>query len=714
MSMRILCILILKREDIMRTTIVCLLLLIFLTAAVSIPVMAAPLFPDVPDAHWAKDAVTDLASKGILEGYPDGTFKGDRSATRWEMALMLQRTLARMEQEHSKFALKADLEALRALVNEYKDELDAYGVRVKNVEEAYSGVEKRTNELERIRFYGLIQGSYPFVDIKSATINLGTRALPVNDWTNGRILQTGSAMTTLAKLGTIVRATENSSFGIELAGFNTSGDPTVADYWGLTPPYLSNTFTSQGSPTPAFQAKNNTPWTRVTLDRFWYRYKPTDTSFVFGSFSNEKMDGIMLKGERNLNINYPEILPFYGLDVKGRMNRKEGTPWSYEVCYTKLPQQSFFPTHMIGGSMMYEAKQWEAKVHYLHVNNTTVSDGTGIGTGSANAPTLAPYPLAPGNVPVYWRTAAGSTVNSKLGPQVMDSIGLDVSYKISKKWSAFGKAGFSSYDPDSGHTLYNVKAKGQAFALGVKTKLDKFDGSLTYQYASDKYDPFILQYPVPGSGLPAFLPYSTYYFNYYQLHDYITYPSNRQGVRLNLGYDFSKKTRLEGTADLLGQVKASTVSQFSTVGNVEPLFPYLQTAGSAVKGNVMDWGLRLSHNFTDKFQARVAYFNYMQKRAAAAIDDIDLKEDLTYLNLHYDWTKKVDVFANYYYVKYQGHTGLANAGFKQSIPSATLNYKFNKDVSAGVTYRHYDYKNTVTAGNDWTGNSWIIDYKMNF
>ena len=53
------------------------------------PAFSAPLFGDVPDEHWARDAVANLAAKGLVEGYPDGTFKGDRAATRYEMAMVI-------------------------------------------------------------------------------------------------------------------------------------------------------------------------------------------------------------------------------------------------------------------------------------------------------------------------------------------------------------------------------------------------------------------------------------------------------------------------------------------------------------------------------------------------------------------------------------------------------------------------------------------------
>lgn len=134
------------------------------------PVAAAPMFPDVPDM-WAKDAVAALAAKGILEGYPDGTFKGDRAATRYEVAVIVARLLARMEQEHATFATRADLDDVRKLVTQLREELDALGVRVQSLEDNVGKLDRRVTELERITFYGSL-------DARFASIQIGNRGLP--------------------------------------------------------------------------------------------------------------------------------------------------------------------------------------------------------------------------------------------------------------------------------------------------------------------------------------------------------------------------------------------------------------------------------------------------------------------------------------------------------------------------------------------------------
>lgn len=47
------------------------------------------IFPDIPENHWAYDYVNKLAAAGVIEGYPDGSFSGDKVMTRYEFAAML-------------------------------------------------------------------------------------------------------------------------------------------------------------------------------------------------------------------------------------------------------------------------------------------------------------------------------------------------------------------------------------------------------------------------------------------------------------------------------------------------------------------------------------------------------------------------------------------------------------------------------------------------
>lgn len=59
--------------------------------------VSTQIFPDIPANHWAYDYVTELAKKGIIEGYEDGKFSGDRTMTRYEFVALLYRALKRGE-----------------------------------------------------------------------------------------------------------------------------------------------------------------------------------------------------------------------------------------------------------------------------------------------------------------------------------------------------------------------------------------------------------------------------------------------------------------------------------------------------------------------------------------------------------------------------------------------------------------------------------------
>lgn len=104
-----------------------------LTAGVS--ALAANPFSDVSTDDWAYQAVSDLSDQGVVEGYPDGTFKGERNITRYELAQIIARLMAKEDQ------LNAEQRAtLDKLAGEYADELANLGVRVSNLEKKVGNI----------------------------------------------------------------------------------------------------------------------------------------------------------------------------------------------------------------------------------------------------------------------------------------------------------------------------------------------------------------------------------------------------------------------------------------------------------------------------------------------------------------------------------------------------------------------------------------------
>ena len=110
-----------------------LVLAMAMALGVTASAYAANPFSDVPAGHWAYDSINKLAAAGVIDGYGDGTFGGDKLMTRYEMAQIVAKAMAK----------GANVEKLAA---EFADELDNLGVRVANLEKKADNV-KITGEL---------------------------------------------------------------------------------------------------------------------------------------------------------------------------------------------------------------------------------------------------------------------------------------------------------------------------------------------------------------------------------------------------------------------------------------------------------------------------------------------------------------------------------------------------------------------------------------
>ena len=110
-----------------------LVLAMAMALGVTASAYAANPFSDVPAGHWAYDSINKLAAAGVIEGYGDTTFGGDKLMTRYEMAQIVAKAMAK----------GANVDKLAA---EFADELDNLGVRVANLEKKADNV-KITGEV---------------------------------------------------------------------------------------------------------------------------------------------------------------------------------------------------------------------------------------------------------------------------------------------------------------------------------------------------------------------------------------------------------------------------------------------------------------------------------------------------------------------------------------------------------------------------------------
>lgn len=153
---------ILKEEIIMKKSLV---LAMAMALGVTASAYAANPFSDVPAGHWAYDAVSKLAAEGVIDGFPNGTFGGDKLMTRYEMAQIVAKAMAK----------GADVDKLAA---EFSDELDSLGVRVAKLED----------KSDNVKITGQVRYRYVDSDKDGYKNDLRSRL-----WINGQINDEWSA-----------------------------------------------------------------------------------------------------------------------------------------------------------------------------------------------------------------------------------------------------------------------------------------------------------------------------------------------------------------------------------------------------------------------------------------------------------------------------------------------------------------------------------------
>ncbi|WP_455654946.1 S-layer homology domain-containing protein [Phascolarctobacterium sp.] len=147
-----------------------LVLAMAMALGVTASAYAANPFSDVPAGHWAYDSINKLAAAGIVDGYGDNTFGGDRLMTRYEMAQIVAKAMAK----------GANVDRLAA---EFADELDSLGVRVAALEKKSDNV-KITGEA-RFRYTDSDKNGYTN-DLRS---RIWVKGQVNDDWSYTGMLQ---------------------------------------------------------------------------------------------------------------------------------------------------------------------------------------------------------------------------------------------------------------------------------------------------------------------------------------------------------------------------------------------------------------------------------------------------------------------------------------------------------------------------------------------
>ena len=146
-------------------------------ACAAVTVSAANPFTDVSADDWAYQAVASLSDEGVIDGYPDGTFRGDKHVTRYEIAQIVARLMAKEDTLNA-----SQKETLAKLSSQYANELKDLGVRIAELEKKRGATdlitELRVQSIDR--YDNIFKGNVQKHNEISTRVRLNT-ITPVND-----------------------------------------------------------------------------------------------------------------------------------------------------------------------------------------------------------------------------------------------------------------------------------------------------------------------------------------------------------------------------------------------------------------------------------------------------------------------------------------------------------------------------------------------------
>lgn len=146
-------------------------------ACAAVTVSAANPFTDVSADDWAYQAVASLSNEGVIDGYPDGTFRGDKHVTRYEIAQIVARLMAKEDTLNA-----SQKETLAKLSSQYANELKDLGVRIAELEKKRGATdlitELRVQSIDR--YDDVFKGNVQKHNELSTRVRLNT-ITPVND-----------------------------------------------------------------------------------------------------------------------------------------------------------------------------------------------------------------------------------------------------------------------------------------------------------------------------------------------------------------------------------------------------------------------------------------------------------------------------------------------------------------------------------------------------
>ncbi len=309
-------------------------ILILISILISFPASAGPL-EEIEKDNWVYDALCLMEEGKLIEGYPDGFFKGDRPLTRYEAAMVVARIVAKLQLLEASSPKKPDIslyitdddrKLLNKLIKEFKSELTNLGLRIVNIENAIDSLNGRIEKLEKIKINGALNVtavSIGYSPDEKNTKSFGNPYPPsptpgpvimqdrdrYNGPNGGSLLFSGSAIMSRLDLNISSNITEHLKAGVDFISYSSFGEKGIIDECGIMPPY--NTM-GQISTNFHFDSHAGTLWFDTDGN--------VDLTGQIGEFNIKNISRNLFFGIRNsFSYGGRDVLPMNGIDISGNL-----------------------------------------------------------------------------------------------------------------------------------------------------------------------------------------------------------------------------------------------------------------------------------------------------------------------------------------------------------------------------------------------------------
>jgi len=680
------------------------LLMVFFCIIFSSNIILADPFSDVPADHWAYDAVQMLEEKGLVEGYPDGLFKGDRPMTRYEMAMVVARVVAKLEQvqasipeipDLSIYATKEDMAALNRLLEEFREELDALGVRVANIEDSLGKLSSRVEELERVFIEGEFMSIANGVGFTEGSELGNDPNIYLYEDYGGYLMSQGFALSSKLNLNVGLNISENTRAGGIFTAYSSLGDSRVTYAWGIIPTYNPVGFGADDIYMDGINYRGN-------LNNLWFEHSNDwlDLNMGFGEFYPEKVSPLIYYGIVSPAYWSDATLPVYGIQAKGNLfeNGKFELFQANDLTWTDYgPYPVWTPSSLSDPTLAPNPYDLWASDYYQNNGYHNRMLGALGGYETENLDFDVTY------LRIYEDRA--SRPGSLLIPKEEKIFGFRASYQVvEEKLKLFGEFNTSWFDYDLLDNTFDNET-GTALIIGGEGEFSSFFYKGQFLRIDGNYEPFNFRQIFEFRYHPDYLLGEGLYMP-------SIYRPNRIGLNMLLGYRFDEERGVvDGEFSYFTQidpVDSSTGNLETTIGSRFGFQDHNFVNDSTDKGSELFFNIGGTYNITDAFsvEGRYFYFNFQR-------DYTTYKHDLTRHFIHlaasYYITDAFRISGIYDLAKVDGLSDdNINWDTTLHIPGVSLAYEFNEDTSVGLDYRHYTFSDNLNVDP-----TVITDYNAN-